>query len=262
MTIRTVLAEDEPNARAVMRALLETMDEVEVVAETAGAETVEVVRRMRPDLLLLDVRMPGMNGFEVLDSLAPTEVPYVVFVTAYDEYAVEAFNVRAVDYVLKPFTDQRFSEAVRRAVEGIELGDWIAPRLGRQPGGRLADVADSAASAILRDDRVVIREGARTLLLPPAEITWVEASGTYVVIHRAESDLLVRVSLTEMNELLSESGFFRVHRSAVVNLRSVREVRPLSHGDCAVILEDGTRVRLTRGRRQEFERLLLTDEPD
>lgn len=257
-TFRVLVAEDEAPARAAVRELVEADPELEWVGETWGERTIEAIRRLEPDLVLLDVQMPGMNGLDVLDALDAEEMPAVIFVTAYDAYAVDAFEVRALDYLLKPFTDDRFREAIRRAKERLavgEQGSWTVPAAVR--GAPSPDAVSAAVDAVLRD-RLVVQEGGRSLVLPREQILWVEASGQYVVIHMASGGHhLVRLALKELEERLRPWGFFRVHRSAVVNLDSVREVRPLSHGDGLVILQEGTKVKVSRSRRDDFEAVLL-----
>lgn len=259
-TFRVLVAEDEAPARATVRELVEADPELEWVGETWGERTTEEVRRLKPDLVLLDVQMPGMTGFDVLDALGPEEVPEVIFVTAYDEYAVDAFEVRALDYLLKPFTDDRFREAISRAKERLRLsaGDPVhPPATPSLRGPRSSDAERAGVDAVLRD-RIILREGGRSLVLPREQILWVEASGQYVVVHMASGEHhLVRGALKELEARLRPWGFFRVHRSAVVNLDSVREIRPRSHGDAVVLLHEGTRIKVSRSRRDEFEALLV-----
>jgi two-component system LytT family response regulator len=256
---RVLIVEDEAPARAAVRALLERDPEVEVVGETWGTRSVEAIAETRPDLVFLDIRMPRMNGFEVLRRLDPEALPAVVFVTAYEEHAVEAFEVRALDYVLKPFTDARLAEALGRAKERLRerdragVRDEILSLLERmRPGG--GDPAPGGRGA--RAQRIVLDDGGGTLVLPPGRMSWIEASGPYVVVHAEGREYLVRTSLAAMEERLAPHGFVRVHRSALVGLDHVREVRPTSHGDAVIVLRDGTRVRLSRSRRERFEGIL------
>ena len=256
---RVLVAEDEEPARDTIRALVKADPDLEWVGETWGERTTEEIRRLRPHLVLLDIQMPGMDGFQVLESLEPDERPAVIFVTAYDEYAVDAFEVRALDYVLKPFTDARFREAVARAKERLATSAPAPPGI---PSGVRArpdsqDRSLAAVETVLRD-RLVIREGSRSLVLPREEVLWIEASGQYVMAHvRGGDHYLVRIALGTLEEQLRPWGFFRVHRSALVNLDAVREIRPLSHGDGLVVLSGGTEVKLSRSRREEFEAVLV-----
>jgi two-component system LytT family response regulator len=233
--------------------LLEEDREIEVVGEAWGAAALAAVREQAPDLLLLDVRMPGMDGFELLRRLDPGQTPYVVFVTAYDEYAVDAFDVRAIDYVLKPFTDARFREALERAKERWRLGERGAEALAFGLTQTLVRDAEDTAVAELHGDHLLLREGSGFLSIPYDEISWIEASGPYVQIHADEHTHLVRYSMKELSRLLMPGGFHRIHRSAIVNLRAVRVVQPLTHGDGLVVLRDNTKLRLSRSRREGFE---------
>lgn len=248
--LRVLIAEDEAPARRTLRGLLAETEGVVCVGEAWGRGVLDEVRDLSPDIVLLDVRMPGMTGFEVVERLQDElgeDMPVVIVVTAHEEHAVEAFEVRAIDYLLKPFTDERFGEAVKRAIETVRLRRTvgISPnRMGGRPAGWKG-----------RPRRILLEDSGTTIVVPTDEILWIEASGPYVIVHAGE-DHLVRRSLTSFEEELSGMGFARVHRSAVVNLGAIRSIRPLSHGDAAVVLEDGTRVRVSRSRREGFEELL------
>lgn len=257
--IRVLVVEDEEPARATLRSLVESDPDLEWVGETWGASSPGEIRRHAPDLVLLDVQMPGMDGFQVLRQLDMPRLPVVIFVTAHDEYAVDAFEVRALDYLLKPFTDARFRQALDQAKELLRTSA-ATPRTGSPrsiPASPPAPGAGAAVESILRD-RLVVREGGRSLVLPRGEIVWIEASGQYVVVHlHGGREYLVRVALAELEDALTPEGFHRIHRSALVNLDAVREIRPRAHGDALVVLADGTEVRLARARRPDFEALLL-----
>lgn len=259
--IRTLIIDDEPLARGALRRLLEPDPTIELVAETSGARAPEVIRETRPDLILLDIQMPGMNGFDVLQALDPEEIPMVVFVTAYDEHALRAFELRALDYVVKPFSDRRLLEAMARAKDMIRRRETDAAqrRLLQLLRARLtrAESADAYAEVRTgggsREPRFAVRDGGRILMLQPSEIVWIEASGSYCRIHFAEHSELVRATLGALEEQLDPDRFFRIHRSAIVALDRVKEVRHESHGDYLVQLRDGTELRLTRSRKEEFE---------
>lgn len=255
--IRVMIVEDEEPSRTMMRQLLADDPDLEVVGDTWGRRAVADLEEAEPDLILLDVRMPQVDGFEVLRRLDVDRPPVVVFVTAHEEHALEAFEVRAIDYVLKPFSDGRFREAIVRAKERVRARD------GREIEASLASLARRdpdrspwSAGSPGPSDRVVLQDGGATVVLLPSTIGWIEASGPYVVIHAEGREHLVRASLGSMEERLADRGFFRVHRSAVVNLDFVREVRPFSHGDAVVHLKDGSRVKVSRSRRAEFEAVL------
>ena len=259
--IRTLIVDDEAPARATLRRLLANDPEVEVVGETWGGKAPAVIRETSPDLVLLDVQMPGLDGFEVLESLPPDAIPFTVFVTAYSEYAVNAFDVRAIDYVLKPFKDERLREALARAKATIRAGhagtqrDQISALLRQKvtspDDADPAKVDDKDADAT--DDRLALRDGSRMHFIDHDEIEWIEAVGSYVRIHAGDRSPLIRTTLTGLEERLADRGFFRIHRSAVVNLDRVSEARHESHGDYVLILDDGTRLRLSRTRCEAFE---------
>jgi two-component system, LytTR family, response regulator len=242
--LKVVIVDDEPIAREGLRALLATDPDVEVVAEAGdGASAVEVIRRLRPDIVFLDVQMPDVDGFDVLRALAGEPLPAIVFVTAYDTYAVRAFEVHAVDYLLKPFHDERFAEALARAK--ARRGDSVADRLAKLLDERTP-----------RLTRVLVRTGGRVLFLRADEIDWIEAADYYVKLHVAGKVHMLRESMAALEARLDPAMFFRVHRSAIVNLERVRELQPFSKREHVLVLRDGTRLRLTRTRRERLAALL------
>lgn len=249
--IRVMVVEDEAPARAAARKLIESDPEVEWAGETWGSAAVEAIHAAHPDVILLDIRMPRISGFDILDELTLEPRPVLIFVTAYDEHALRAFEAEAIDYLVKPFSDERFREALRRAKARVR---------GRQSGKLGAEILSLVTServgSSATTNRLILEDGGTTIVLPRDAITWIEASGPYVIIHAEGREHLVRRSLTSLEELLEPVGFIRVHRSAVVNVRHVREVRPLSHGDAEIVLHDRTRVKLSRSRRQHFEEML------
>ena len=262
--IRALVVEDEPVARRTLRRLLDDEPEVDFVGETWGSAAVEAIAELRPDILFLDVEMPGMNGFEVLERVEDDLLPLVVFVTAFDEYAVRAFEVRAIDYLVKPFTDERFRDVVSGVRERIGQRRTAAPRrrsvqLAAEAAGASASVeaARRLASEARRDsDRLVIRGSGRALVVRHHEIDWLEAVGSYVRVHAGEINKLIRSSLGDLVRELDEADFCRIHRSSVVNLHRVREIESLDHGDALIRLVDGTELRVSRSRREDFERAL------
>jgi two-component system LytT family response regulator len=251
-----MIVEDEAPARATLRELVEADPDVHVVGETWGERAVAEIDKARPDILFLDVRMPRMDGFDVLAGLQVMPPPVVVFVTAYDEHAVEAFDVSAIDYVLKPFTDERLRSALDRAKERIRSEEVETLHRRIVALSRRDRRLPMASLAPSHHDRIVLEDGSGTLVLPASAISWIEASGPYVVIHAEGREHLVRASLASMEERLADRGFIRVHRSAVVGLSHVRRVRPLSHGDAVIVLDDGTKVKLSRSRREGVEAAL------
>jgi two-component system LytT family response regulator len=240
-----LIVDDEPLARALLRVLLEREGGVQVVGECGGGQAVAEIRRARPEIVFLDVQMPDVDGFEVLAQLGADHLPVVVFVTAYDRYAVRAFEVHAVDYLLKPVDDERFREALRHAKARL--------------AGRGRD-ASGGVTALLQErgrypSRLLIPARGRTLVVEVAAIDWIEAADYYASIHAGGQTHLLRESLSELERILDPSRFFRVHRSAIVNLERVREIQPLFRGDSSLLLSTGARVRLSRTRRAGFQRL-------
>jgi two-component system LytT family response regulator len=250
MTVRAVIADDEPLARERVRGFLAAFPQVEVVRECGdGIEASAALRELRPDLVFLDVQMPGLDGFGVLQAVEDEAAPAVIFVTAHDRYALRAFDVHAADYLLKPFTRARFGQAVERVLARGADARAVAAR-------QVAELLDHlrAGSA---EDRIAIRTDRGVQFVRAAEIDWVEAEGNYVRLHAAGQSHLLREPLHRMQARLDPRRFVRVHRSAVVNLDRVRRLEPWFHGEFEVVLEDGTRLRSSRtfsGRLRELIR--------
>jgi two-component system, LytTR family, response regulator len=250
--LRVLIADDEPLARHALRLLLADDGEVAVVGECSGADGAATVERTRPEILFLDIRMPEVDGFDLLEQIGIERAPVVVFVTAHADHALRAFDVHAIDYVLKPVGDARFAAALARAKTLARMrraGDRADPRLG----------------ALLREHsratrRILVRDRDRTRVIDAATIDWIEAADYYAEIHVGSETHLLRETLTELEQRLDPARFFRVHRSAIVNLERVREIRPLLHGDRELLLAGGARVRLSRTRREEFERAFSAPE--
>ena len=243
--IRVVVVDDEPVARRGLIRLLEAEDGVEVVGRAAdGEEALAVLRRERPDVVFLDVEMPGADGLLVAEELRAIEhPPLVVFVTAFDQYAVQAFELEAADYVLKPFDTERLRQVlgrVRTQLRRFALDDLDAgARILRELGG--PGLADRRAA-----DRLVIREGGTVVFLRPDEVDWIEAAGNYVRVHAGRERHLVRSTLSSMEDRLAPHGFLRASRSALVNLARVRKVDPGGSGTYVAVLEDGRRIPISR----------------
>ncbi len=248
--LRVMIVDDEPLARQAIRLLLEGDPEVEVVGECSGVDGAAVVERTRPDLMFLDVQMPEVDGFDLLEELGIDRAPVVIFVTAYSEHALRAFEVHAVDYVLKPIADERFARALARGKELVRL------RRGGEP-------ADPNLAALLREHsrrtrRILVRERDRTRVIDVDTIDWIEAADYYAVIHVGGESHLLRETMNELEQRLDPVQFFRVHRSTIIRLDRVREIHPLFRGDRELVLADGSRVRLSRTRRAAFETQLAT----
>ena len=241
--LRALVVDDEPLARSLVRVLLARDPEVEMAGECSGVEAVETVLRTRPDLLFLDVQMPEVDGFDVLAALGSGRAPGVVFVTAYDHYAVRAFEVHAVDYLLKPIDEARFAAALARAKERART---------RTADPRLGSLLEEHAR---RARRFLVRGREKTVVVEAADVDWIEAADYYATLHVGGKAHLLRETLTDLARRLDPERFFRVHRSAIVNFDRVREIHPLFRGDAELVLDGGARVRLSRTRRAEFNRL-------
>ena len=245
--LRVIIVDDEALARAVVREYLAAHPAIEIVAECAnGFDAVKAVSELAPDLMFLDVQMPRLDGFEVLELLG-RDVS-VIFTTAYDSYALQAFDVHAVDYLLKPVADDRFAQALARAKEQV---------LNRRRG----IAAETGIGGLLRErsrqtSRILVRDRERTRILDVNTIDWIEAADYYALIHVGGEAHLLRETMNQLEERLDPARFFRVHRSAIVHVERVKEIQPLVRGDRLLVLADGTRVRLSRARREAFERLL------
>jgi len=244
--LRVIVIDDEPLARDSIRALLVDDDEVRVVGEGTGTDGAALIARTRPDLLFLDIQMPEVDGFALLDQVGAEAVPAVIFVTAYDRYALRAFEVHALDYLLKPFDDRRFAKALEHAKErarGRRRGDVDA---------RIAELLQERASS---RSRFLIPTRDKSVVVDAAQIDWVEAADYYVSLHVGAVSHLLRQTMDEIESQLDPRQFFRVHRSAIVNVDRVREIHPLFRGDCALVLTGGQRLKLSRSRRKDFEAL-------
>ena len=248
--LRVLIADDEPHARARMRELLATQPDVEIVAECGdGADAVRAITDLAPELVFLDVQMPELDGFGVVQAVGADRMPAVIFVTAYDEHALRAFEVHAIDYLLKPVDRDRFTETLARASRQIRAGsgpaleqrvlDWLERLANRQPPGRLA-----------------LRVEGSTLFPRADEIDWLEAHNNHVRVHAGAKTHLVRETLTNFLRRLTAAQFLRVHRSAAVNVERIKEIQPWFAGDYVLILFDGTRITSGRSYRQELRRFL------
>jgi two-component system, LytTR family, response regulator len=249
--IKTVIVDDEPLACRRIRRLLQPDGDVEVVAIcTNGEEAVKAIEEHHPDLLFLDVQMPGMDGFGVLQLLDIDRPPQIIFVTAYDQYAIQAFEVHALDYLLKPFDRERFTKAVTRAKEMIRQNQQ------KTITKELLTMRDELRIKPKYLDRLVIRTGGRIFFLKIQEIDWIEAHGKYVTIHSGKESHLLREGISSLEGDLNPSKFVRIHRSSIVNVDRIKELQPWFHGDCKILLNDGTELMLSRHYRQRLDELL------
>lgn len=248
--VTAMIVDDEPLARENMRRLLAGIEDLELVAEAGGVEeAAALIRAKRPDVVLLDVRIRDGNGFEVLDRIETDEGPEVIFVSAHDEHAVRAFAVRAADYLLKPIEADRLRSAVERARERVRSRR-------RSPGDRSRENRRDRAGESAPLARFVVRSVGKMMLIDVAEVDWIEAAGNYVRLHHGGESHLLRETMTALEGRLDGRRFVRIHRSTIVNLDRVRELRHILHGDYSVELRDGTRLTLSRGYRETFQRVL------
>lgn len=251
MTIRAVIVDDEPLARERIRSLIGQEPDVEVVGEAGdGTSAVDLVRRAKPDLMFLDVQMPGLDGFGVLQALEGAVPPAVVFVTAYDQYALQAFDVHALDYLLKPFNGRRFKKAMQRARTDL------ARDSGPEVNERLLSLLEGLRSDRRPPERIVLKSAGRVSFLKVDEVDWVEAEGNYVRLHVGPNSHLLRETMKNIEGRLDPDRFIRIHRSTIVNTDRIKELHPLFHGEYAVILRDGTRLTASRGPDNKLRRLL------
>lgn len=255
--LRALIVDDEPLARERLRTLLADDPGVTIVGECAdGASAVEAVRELTPDLVFLDVQMPELDGFEVLDRVGASRMPAVIFVTAYDEYAIRAFDVHALDYLLKPFERARFERALRRAREHLARGG--AETLTHRLRALLEELtpARSIEEAREAQDRLVVKSRGRIAIVRPEELEWVEAAGNYVRLHVANESHLMRETMTRMAERLPTGEFLRVSRSAIVRVDHIKALKRRDHGEYTIVLRDGTKVKSSRSYADELNELL------
>ena len=248
---RVVIVDDEPLARRRLRSILGKHPGVEVVGEAAtGTAAVSAVRDLEPDLLFLDIQMPGGDGFQALRAISDAgHAPVVIFVTAHDEHAVRAFDVEALDYVLKPITEERVMKAIARGLE--RLAQHKRADLAHEVT-RLLDVVDSSR----REARIAVKGDRGVKLLPVSEIQWIEADADLVKLHTARGVHNVRMTLAEAETQVPRGQFVRVHRGAIVNIDCIHEIQPLFKGDYAIVLKSGVELRSGRTYRSEVQALM------
>lgn len=259
--VRAMIVDDEPLARANIRLLLKDDAEVEVVAEAgSGPEAVELIAAHSPDLLFLDIQMPGMNGFDVLAKIDASKIPAIIFVTAFDQYALQAFEVHALDYLLKPFDDARFEKALRQAKAQVEqreinkLSQKLFALLEERQDAPEPRAAERAAGKYLT--RLMIKSASRIFFLKVEEIDWIGAEDYYVKLHVGRKSHLLRETMNDLESKLDPEKFLRIHRSSIVNLDRIKEMHAHFNGDYVVILNDGTELKLSRSRREQLQSLL------
>lgn len=251
MKIRTLIVDDEPLGRDRLSKLLQDEADIEVIGTCAsGLEAVEAIRKDAPDLVFLDVQMPELDGFGVVTALKGEKLPAIIFVTAHDKFALKAFEVHALDYLLKPFDRERFQSALHRAIEHLKQRQSV--KLDERLSALLADLKPEAKPL----DRLAIKSEGRVVLVKTAEIDWIEAADNYVNLHVGNESHLLRETMSALEQRLPEDTFLRISRSTIVNVERIRELQPLFHGEYVVILRNNTRLTLSRGYREKLNRLL------
>jgi two-component system, LytTR family, response regulator len=249
--IRTLVIDDEPLARQLLISMLEEHPDIRVEGEADnGTDAIEAIRRLDPDLVFLDVQMPELDGFDVLAGMPKDRVPEVIFVTAFDHYALRAFEVHALDYLLKPFDEDRLGAALARARRHLARPDRV------DDTHRILQLLQDLQRKGRYIERLVIRVGDRSILQPVGEIDWIEADGKHLRVHVGRTQHVIRETMTQVCELLDPAQFMRVSRSAIVNIDSIREIQPWFRGEHAVVLKDGTQVYTTKSYRDAVTKLL------
>jgi two-component system LytT family response regulator len=249
--MKTLIVDDEPLAREGLRNLLKRISDIDVVGECSdGVQAIESIRTLRPDLVLLDIQMPEVSGFDVIEQVGSKAMPAVIFVTAYDEHALRAFDVCALDYLLKPVDADRLVIAIDR------VRTHLSGKHGDEIGGRLRRLLEDLRGGAQYPDRIMIRTPGRITFLGVAEVDWIEAQGDYICIHAKGKKHLIREKIGEMEDRLDPALFSRIHRSTIVRLGQIREMQPLFSGEYSVLLFSGEKLTLSRSYRDRvFETL-------
>jgi two-component system LytT family response regulator len=251
--IRTLIADDQLLARELLRRMLRDEPDIEIVAmPTSGRETVDAINLLAPDLVFLDVQMPELDGFAVLKKITLERMPVIVFVTANDDFARRAFDVHALDYLVKPCSLVRFQTTLQRAREQIERNQT------GQMQQKLSALLEDLKADPKQSDRIAVKSGGRIIFLKFAEVDWVEAADNYVKLHVGNDAHLLRHTMSAFEARLPKETFLRISRSAIVNVEHIKELHPMFHGEYVVILRNGTRLTLTRGYRKKLQQLGLS----
>ncbi len=262
-----MIVDDEQHARDGIRIRLEEYPVVEIVGECAsGAEAVAAINDLRPDLVFLDIQMPEMNGFEVLGAVNVDPMPVVVFVTAYDKYAVKAFEVHAFDYLLKPIEDKRFRVTLKMALSqltgrsltayALNLRKMVDDYLGVEEARRDSIEENTFEAGARFIDRIAIKSGGQVSMIPVSEIDWIESAGDYVYIHSNSRKHIIRETMKSLEEKINPGQFVRIHRSTIVNIDRIKSLKSNEHGDFEVNLHNGERLKLSRSYRSRFQKVI------
>ena len=242
-----LIVDDEPLAREGLRMLLTGDPQVVAIFEAKnGREAVAAIRESRPDLVFLDVQMPEMDGFDVLKEVGPERMPAVVFVTAHDQYAIRAFEINALDYLLKPVTAERFRQSLERATARLGGGEEM---------GRLVSMLEAMANPSAYAKRLAVRSGARTKFVPVDEIEWIQAAENYVELHLSAGQHLLQATMNTIEASLDPEMFLRIHRSLIVNVSRIKELQPAGHGEYMVVLRSGVRLQSGRSYHEKLKAL-------
>lgn len=268
-TLSAIIVDDEHLARRGLSVRLQQLPEVDVIAECAnGHEALQAVAQHSPDLLFLDIQMPGMDGFEVVENLQGDDMPMVVFVTAYNEYAVDAFKVHAIDYVLKPIEDDRLHEAVQRALQHRDQGlstsgkeklvKLLMSMTGESAAGIEAMVEGSATEDQSWPEKITVKDGSDIQFIRVTDIEWVDAAGDYMCIHAVGKTHIMRITMKQLEGMLNPAVFLRVHRSTIVNNRCVTGAQTLSNGEYLLNLEGGAQLKVSRSYKDRIREFLVS----
>ena len=244
MTIRAVIVDDESLARKNVKRFLATEPDISVIAEcSGGSEAIKVIQELSPDLLFLDIQMPGIDGFEVLHAIRESKMPIIIFVTAYDQHALKAFEIHALDYLLKPLKQERFKRSIERVRTQMAMGDSreITPGLKALIGKIETDQNHVS--------RFMIKSSNRVVLVKTGEIDWIESAANYALLHVGDKNYVVRETMQALETKLSPKSFQRISRSAIVNLERIKELQPMGKGQYVIILTNGMRLTMSRGIR-------------
>jgi two-component system, LytTR family, response regulator len=253
--LRTIIADDERLAREKLRIFLSSEPDIEIMAECQdGEQTIAAIRIYHADLVLLDIQMPRLDGFQVLEQLRPEEMPVIIFTTAYDQYALRAFEAHALDYLLKPFDQERFHRALQRARELV--GSTQERELTQRILSLLSQVRSDAGAATSAQDRLVIRAKGRIVFLNLDEIDWIQASANYVRLNVGKESHLVRETIGRIAERLNPNHFVRIHRSTIVDVRKIKELIPVNSGEYIVVLTNGKELSCSRGYRTALQKMI------
>jgi two-component system LytT family response regulator len=247
--IRTLIVDDEPLARAMLRSFLADDAGIEVIGECGdGYTAIEMIESAAPDLVFLDIQMPDLDGFGVLRALAPEAIPNIAFVTAYDQFALQAFDVHAIDYLLKPFDRERFQRTLERAKQQISL------QKRKDVNEELLRMLNEQSARPQPLKRILVKSGDKSFFVRPEEISWIEAQGNYVALHVGAQSFLLRQTITALEATLDPAKFQRIERSTIVNLDAIREMHPAGRGEYEIVLKEGVTLKLSHTYRESFLR--------